>query len=74
MKRIRHLYIALLFGFLLGVRDGYITLWKTGVAEPVQIFPYKAQYLPERDRQALEQGIQIEDELELAQLLEDYLS
>ena len=65
---------ALLCLFLLGLRDGYITLWKTGEPDPVRQFPYKAAYLPTPDRIALEKGIHIKDHCELAQLLEDYLS
>ena len=74
MKQVRWLYIALFFGFLLGLSDGYITLWKDGITDPVQVFPYRAQMLPASDRQALENGIQIGTEQELQQLLEDYLS
>jgi hypothetical protein len=65
---------ALLCMFLLGTRDGYITLWKTGQPEPVRQFPYKAEYLPPSDRLALEKGIPVENPRVLAQLLEDYLS
>ena len=74
MKRVCWLYLALFFGFLLGLSDGYITLWKDGTEKPVQVFPYRAQMLPASDRQALENGIQIGTEQELQQLLEDYLS
>ena len=65
---------AMLLLFLLGVRDGYITLWKNGEAEPLRQFSYKAEYLPPPDRLALEKGILIEDQRELARILEDYLS
>ena len=70
----RYLYFTLLFGFLLGVSDGYIALWKDGGAKPVQVFPYRAENLPVADQKALADGIRIDSELELAQLLEDYLS
>ena len=68
------MYSALLFGFLLGVSNGYIALWTDGNPDPARIFPYKAENLPIADQQALEQGIHLDDELELAHLLEDYLS
>ena len=74
MKQMQHLYIALLFGFLLGIRGGFIALWEDGKNEPVEVFPYKAHYLPAADRQALERGIHVESTDDLARLLEDYLS
>ena len=65
---------AALLGFLLGIHDGRIALWKDGSPEPVQVFPYRAAMLPREDRQALENGIPIGDDADLAQLIEDYLS
>ena len=73
MKKQRILWAAI-FVFLLGIRDGYITLWKAGQSEPLRQFPYQARYLPEPDRRALEQGIRVEDPGQLMELLEDYLS
>ena len=70
----RYLYFTLLFGFLLGISDGYIALWKEGNPRPLQVFPYRAEYLPSADQQALEKGIRINDKQELKHLLEDYLS
>ena len=74
MKKLRYLYLTLIFGFLLGISDGYIALWKDGNADPLQVFPYKAENLPIADQQALEKGIHLESKRELIQLLEDYLS
>ena len=74
IKVSRCFYYVLLFGFLLGVRNGYITLWHEGDAKPLQVFPYRAEMLPPADRRALEEGIKITDESELRHLLEDYLS
>ena len=74
IKISRYFCFALMFGFLLGVRNGYIALWRDGDAKPVQVFPYRAEMLPDADRQALEKGIHIADEDELKRLLEDYLS
>lgn len=62
------------FGFLLGIHNGYIALWKDEDSEPVRVFPYRASLLPERDRNMLEAGIPIESENRLHSLLEDYLS
>ena len=74
MKKIRHLYIALVFGFILGISDGYVALWKDGESKPAEVFPYQARFLPAADQQALEKGIHLDSALELNQLLEDYLS
>lgn len=74
MKKLRYLYFTLVFGFLLGISDGYIALWKDGSADPVRVFPYRAENLPISDQQALEKGIYLESKEELLHLLEDYLS
>lgn len=66
--------LCALFGFILGSHQGYIALWKDGVADPIRVFPYSVSSLPPVDQQALEEGIVIGDETELAHLLEDYLS
>ena len=70
----RMISAVLLLGFLLGIHEGYVALWEDGKAEPVEIYPYRAQYLPEADRQALEEGIRPQNERALQQLLEDFLS
>jgi len=66
--------VLLLWLFLLGNHKGYLALWKDGGREPFQIFPVKVDSLPESDRQRLDDGIQARSDLELAALLEDYLS
>ena len=74
MKKRQCLYLTLLLGFLLGISDGYITLWKDGNADPLQVFPYRAENLPIADQKVLGKGIYLESKQELVQLLEDYLS
>ncbi len=74
MKKRERMALMLLFGFLLGIRNGYIALWKDEDPEPVRVFPYLASSLPERDRIALEQGIRIDNTTDLSRLLEDFLS
>ena len=69
-----YIYITLICSFLLGIKDGYIALWRDGCNEPIAVFPYRAHMLPEADKAALEDGITVTDELQLQQLLEDYLS
>ncbi len=73
MKKNTAAALILVLGFLLGIKDGYIALWKDGNQQP-QVFPYRAQMLPQEDQQRLKEGIRIKDSRELAQLLEDYLS
>lgn len=65
---------VLLTMFLLGNHKGYLALWKSDKPDPFQIFPVKVDSLPEADQHALESGIQARSELELAELLEDFLS
>ena len=74
MKKIRCFYFVLIFGFLLGISDGYIALWKDGRTDPLQVFPYKAESLPTADQQALKKGIHLDSKEELVALIEDYLS
>ena len=68
-------FIAIIIlGFLLGNYKGYLALWKENTPDPFQIFPLCIESLPEEDQNALEKGIPARSELELQQLLEDYLS
>ena len=73
MKSRRWLLVIAL-GFLLGIQDGYIALWKDGCEKPVEVFPFQAQLLPKDDQKRLQDGIRIESADELARLMEDYLS
>lgn len=74
MKRLSHRVCVLLLGFLLGIHNGNIALWREDDPEPVQVFPYRASNLPPQARKLLEQGIEAEDTAELAKLLESFLS
>lgn len=74
MKKLRYIYFVLIFGFLLGIQDGYIALWKDGRTDPLRVFPYKAASLPAADQQALEKGIHLDSKEDLIALVEDYLS
>lgn len=74
MKKKRYWYFTLVFGFLLGIHNGYIALWEDGKADPARVFPYRAETLPPADQQALKDGIHLDDESALIRLLEDYLS
>ncbi len=75
MKHTRRIiYSVLLTGFLLGIQDGCIALWRGDDPEPEKIFPYKAELLPPEDQKRLEQGIKIENSPDLSKILEDFTS
>jgi len=74
MKNFSVLTCTLLLGFLLGIHDGRIALWKDNNPEPLKVFPYSAYLLPPADRRALEEGIRFENLDELKRMVEDYLS
>ncbi len=64
---------VLLFGFLLGIRNGHIALWKYDDPTPIRVFPYAASALPQGIRRDLERGIPIESLEDVEELLEKYL-
>ena len=74
MKVHRQWYLTLIFGFILGVRGGNIALWREGAAEPIRVFPYRAEMLPREAQDALSRGIPIDDLSQLEELAENYLS
>ena len=65
---------ALALMFLLGNHKGYLALWKEGQPDPYQIFPVKIASLPPSDQESLARGNRARSDLELAGLLEDFLS
>ena len=64
---------VLALGFLLGIHEGQLTLWRDGETRPEQIYDIRADTLPPADRLMLERGIRIESRQELWELLENYL-
>lgn len=74
MKKTHILYCMAVLSFLLGIQDGKVALWKTGHSQPLYVSRVSAASLPETDQTRLAQGILVEDEAALRQLLEDYLS
>lgn len=64
----------LLLGFLLGVHEGRIAIWKDGTAQPWRIFPYPFAVLPSDTQQELKKGIRIDTMEDLDRLLENLLS
>ena len=63
-----------LFGFLLGIYEGKVALWKDNKKEPIKVFPYNASMLPEADQQRLKQWVHVDSLSELYALVEDYFS
>lgn len=70
----RHICTFLLFGFLLGVHEGRIAIWKDGIRDPWRIFPYPFAVLPSDTQQELKNGIRIDTMEDLDRLLENLLS
>ena len=68
------LAVCLAAMYLLGSHKGYLALWKEDRPEPFQIFPCPVDTLPEDQQAALKDGIRARSDLELAGLLENYLS
>lgn len=58
---------------LLGVKNGYLALWKEEDPQPAQIFPVRVSSLPLSDQLLLRRGIPVDDARTLLALLEDYL-
>lgn len=65
--------MVLALGFILGIRDGRLALWRDGVQRPEQVYDIRADSLPPADRLALRRGIALESREELWQMLENYL-
>ena len=74
MKKQKILASVLLFGFLLGIYEGKVAVWKDGKKEPVRVFPYSVSMLPEKDQKRLESGLHFNSIGELKEFIEDYLS
>lgn len=60
--------------FLLGTWKGYVALWVDDTPIPRKVFPYCVSSLPQKDQQALKQGIRAETPEILTKRLEDFLS
>ena len=64
----------LLLGFLLGIHEGKVAVWKDNQKKPAKVFPYAVSQLPEADQKRLEQGVHVDSLGELYALIQDYLS
>ena len=65
--------LVVLGGFLLGIHEGKVTLWRDGNKHPEQVFDIRADSLPPADRLQLRRGIRVESRESLWLLLENYL-
>ncbi len=63
----------LLFGFLLGIHDGQIALWKDQDPIPCKIIPCPVSALPAHVQTALKKGIPIDSMEDFEKLIEKYL-
>lgn len=70
----RFICTVFLFGFLLGIHEGRIAIWKDGNTAPWRIFPYPVAVLPSDTQAELRQGIRIDTMEDLDHLLENLLS
>ena len=74
MKMKAWLCTLLLFGFLLGVHEGKVALFRDGSTKPMKVFPYDISMLPEADQKRLKDGVYADSLNELRKIVQDYLS
>ena len=74
MKKRTLLMNLLLLGFILGIHEGKVALWRDGGNKPIKVFPYQASLLPQADQKRLQDGVHVENLNELRKLIEDYFS
>lgn len=65
--------MLLLLALLLGIRDGYLALWREEDPQPIAIFQIRADTLPPADQILLKRGLRLEDKEALWAALEDFL-
>ena len=65
--------LTLAAAYLLGIREGKVTLWREGEGHPLQIYDIRADSLPPADQFLLGQGIRLKSREELLQILENYI-
>lgn len=64
----------MLWGFLLGVHNGRIALWKGQDPQPYRVYPCPVCVLPREEQAALRRGIRIDTMEDLDKFLENFLS
>lgn len=70
----RRICTLFLLGFLLGVHEGRLALWKDGEDKPWRVFPCPIIAFPAQTQAELKKGIPIESMEDLNKLLENLLS
>ncbi len=70
----RFVCALLLFGFLLGIHEGRVAIWRDGDEKPWRILPYPSLVLPPATQSELKRGIRIDTMEDLDRLLENLLS
>lgn len=63
----------LLLGYLLGVKNGQVAIWKGNDPQPARVFPWSMALLPGPIQRALEKGIYIEEESDIGRLIADMI-
>ena len=71
---IRFLCTSLLLGFLLGSYNGRLAVWKGDDPEPYRVYPCPVYLLPQKEREALQRGIRINNMDDVNNFLENFLS
>ena len=62
----------LLLGFLLGIHNGQIGVWKDQDPTPMRVIPCPVWVLSQRQQQMLQQGIRIDSMADVERLLTEF--
>lgn len=65
--------LFILLGFLLGIQGGRVAIWRNDDPQPIRVFPWSTALLPAPIRQALENGIYVEDDSDIGKLIDEML-
>lgn len=74
MHRTNCIACAVLVGFLIGIQNGYVAVWRDGARQPAYVSQRAVDMLPQADQRALRDGIHVKDRASLTSALEDFLS
>lgn len=64
--------LILLAGFLLGIHDGRVAIWKDGCSQPYRVIPCPAFLLTRSQQDALAAGIPIRNMTDVEKLIRDF--
>lgn len=68
------LALTLIFGFLIGVHNGRIGIWKAEDPTPMRTIPCPVWVLTSRQQQMLRDGIRIDSMEDLERMINDFFS